>query len=200
MPIQIDSSSIRFDGEIIQFSDFCHLVERHLHCNPDTPNLEAKGFQLKSADFPEPELESFIRRVCAWGGYAGIGRQIINQNPLAKIRVRFQSAMVKLDAPVPDVSGALREVNLIRTLGKPSFASKHLRFLRPDICPVLDSIISNKMNYSYNVFGYQEFSSDCLKVAALLQSNRIENPRNRDNNTWFASDVESAIFSFINKF
>jgi hypothetical protein len=199
MPIQVDTNSITLGNETVLLADFGSLIERHLYRYPNTPNLESEGSRLKSADFAEQELESFIRHVCAWGGYAGIGGRIINQNSMAKISECFHLAMMKLEADIPDISGALHEVNFIRGLGTPSFASKHLRFLRPDICPILDSIISENLDYPFDKYGYQELSSDCAKIAALLQSNQVPNPRHRDNNKWYISDVEMAIFSYLNK-
>lgn len=199
MPMQIATSSITFGNEIVPFADFSRLIERHLYCYPNTPNLELEGSQLKSADFAEQQLGSFIRHVCIWGGYPGIGGRIINQNSMSKISECFRSAMAKLESDIPNISGALQEVNFIRGLGTPSFASKHLRFLRPDICPILDSIISARLSYPFNGYGYQALSSDCAKIAVLLQFNQIANPRHRDDNKWYIADIEMAIFSYLNK-
>ncbi len=199
MPIQVDMNSITLGNETVPLANFGGLIERHLYHYPNTPNLESEGFRLKSSNFAEQELEAFIRHVCAWGGYAGIGGRIINQNSIVKISECFRLAMTKLEVDIPDISGALQEINSIRGLGTPSFASKHLRFLRPDICPILDSIISKSLDYPFDKYGYQELSNDCAKIAALLQSNQIANPRHRDNNEWYISDVEMAIFSSLNK-
>jgi len=184
---------------MIPLEDFGKLIERHLYRYPNTPNLELEGFRLKSADFDEQKLGLFIRHVCIWGGYAGIGGRIINQNSMAKISECFRSAMAKLEIDIPNISGALQEINYIRGLGTPSFASKHLRFLRPDICPILDSIISERLGYSFDRYGYEELTSDCAKTAVLLQSSQIANPRHRDSNQWYVSDVEMAIFSYLNR-
>jgi hypothetical protein len=107
--------------------------------------------------------------------------------------------MAKLESDAPDISSALQEVNRIRGLGTPSFASKHLRFLRPDLCPILDSIVSARLSYPFNRHGYQALASDCGMTAASLQYHQVENPRHRNGNKWHISDVEMAIVSYLNK-
>ena len=199
MPAQVATNDVLLGNATVPFADFSRLVERHLRRYPDTPNLEVEGSRLKSADFAEQQLELFIRRVCTWGGYPGIGGRIINQNSTTKISKCFRSAMAKLEADSPDISGALQDVNFIRGLGTPSFASKHLRFLRPDICPILDSIVSTRLNYPFNRHGYQALSSDCAKIAISLQYNQVANPRLRVGNKWYIADVEMAIFSYLNQ-
>jgi len=48
--------------------------------------------------------------------------------------------------------------------------------LRPQICPVLDSIIQDGIGkYSFNPKGYKDFSDDCLKIARFLQQGCIIN-------------------------
>ncbi len=199
MPAQVATNGVILGNATVPFANFSRLVERHLRRYPDTPNLETEGTRLKSADFAEQPLESFIRRVCTWGGYPGIGGRIINQNSTAKISKYFRSANAKLESDFPDIGGALHEVNSIRGLGTPSFASKHLRFLRPDICPILDSIVSVRLRYRFDRHGYQALSNDCAKIAASLQFNQVANPRHRDGYKWYVSDVEMAMFSYLKK-
>jgi hypothetical protein len=93
--------------------------------------------------------------------------------------------------------GALHEINRIKHLGRSSFASKHLRFLRPDVCPILDSIISGMLNYEFNARGYGQLSKDCLRVAKVLQAVGIPNPMHRDQGSWYAADVEMALFAYL---
>jgi hypothetical protein len=198
MPAQIATNGIILENTTVPFADFTRLIEKHLCCCLDTPEIELKGAELISADFAEQQLESFIRSVCRWGGYAGIGGRVLKNNSLAEISGGFRSAVAKLESGAPDISGALQEINLIWGLGTPSFASKHLRFLRPDLCPVLDSIISKRLDYSFDKHGYQAFSSDCAKIVALLQENQIENPRHRDGYQWYVGDIDMAIYAYLN--
>lgn len=199
MPAHAITNAVALEHETVQLADFPKLVERHLRRYSDTPALEIGGSQLRSVDFAEQQLALFIRRVCTWGGYPGIGGRIIKQNSMVKIRGCFRAAMARLELDAPDISGALNEINHICSLGTPSFASKHLRFLRPDICPILDRIVSDRLNYSFTIYGYRELATDCSKIANLLQYNQIINPRHRDENRWYVSDVEMAIFSYLNK-
>ena len=183
---------------ILHLSKFPNFVNGHLTRYPTTKYLELEAINLKSTNFNEEQLGKFIRHVCIWGGYAGIGARILSQNPFIYIKNHFINAMKILDTINPDVKKALLEINNIRNLGSPSFASKHLRFLKPDICPILDSIISDKLDYEYDAQGYKCLSDDCLIVADKLQAAGIFNPMERDRGRWFAADVEMAIFSFIN--
>jgi hypothetical protein len=48
---------------------------------------------------------------------------------------------------LPPRRAALAAVNQLCCLGRPSFASKHLRFLRPEHCPVLDSVLATTLGY-----------------------------------------------------
>jgi hypothetical protein len=150
-------------------------------------------------DFPEQQLKHFVRRVCTWGGYAGIGVRVLNQNPFTKIRAHFRNAVTYLKVDTPDVENALREINHIRGLGTPSFASKHLRFLKPEVCPVLDRIVSSRLRYSFSPSGYNQLSEDCVKIARALLANQVYNPMIRHNGGWFAADVEMALFAYIKK-
>ena len=197
MPVQVKTSSVVFGKTAIPLTEFTGLVEKHLSTVPETRDLERECARLRAVDFSEPELERFIRRVCRWGGYAGTAGRVINQNPSKKIREQFRSANSALEMNPPNVTGALHEINRIKHLGRPSFASKHLRCLRPDVCPILDSIVSEKLNYAYNVRGYGQLSKDCLRVAEALQALGIPNPMSRENHRWFAADVEMALFAHL---
>jgi len=199
MPLQIVTEGILVEKSVVPWAAFSKLVENHLHHYTQSRDIEREAARLYSLDFPEDQLRHFIRRVCTWGGYAGIGVRVLNQNPFTKIRTCFRNAVAHLEADTPDVENALREINHIRGLGRPSFASKHLRFLKPEVCPVLDSIISSRLRYGFTPSGYKELSDDCAKIARTLQANRVFNPMNRHNERWFAADVEMAVFAHINK-
>ena len=197
MPVQIAGDYVTAGTSLIPLATFPNLVEQHLHRCPTTRCLEQEAAVLKGADFPEGELERFIRSVCKWGNYAGIAGRIINQNPIETIRQHFRAAVHILEVSPLDAQGALQEINQIRQLGRPSFASKHLRFLRPDVCPVLDRILSGELNYQLNPKGYKLLAEDCIRIAEILESNQVANPMNRDNGRWFAADVEMALFARV---
>ena len=94
---------------------------------------------------------------------------MLNRNSAVSLQTHFREAVKELEMESPNVADALREINHIHQLGSPSFASKHLRFLRPDLCPILDSIISGRLHYRANPQGYAQLSRDCLEIAALLE-------------------------------
>jgi hypothetical protein len=87
---------------------------------------------------------------------------------------------------------------LIRILfGFSFFSSKHLRFLRPDICPVFDSIISDNSGYLFDEFGYELFAENCLEIGDHLEELKIKNPRKRPDDKWYTADVEVAIWKYL---
>ena len=193
-----DSGRVVFTNAMLPLQDFPHLVETHLSRISHTIQLETAGKQLAASDFPKVELEGFILRVCTWGGYAGIAGRVFNQNDPRHIRHQFIQAASFLNGTSTDIQGALESLNQIRQLGTPSFASKHLRFLRPDICPVLDSK-NVTLGYSFNPKGYRQFAQDCARIAHALEVHAIENPIKRPHRTWFVGDIDMAIFAHLNK-
>ncbi len=197
MPFKITEEGVKIRESVVPFGTFGNLVERHLLTYRGTATLERQAAELMAAAFPEVDLEQFIRKVCRWGGYAGIGARVIKDNQLHSIRAHFLAAIGHLVAAPPRLADALHEINLIRGLGTPSFASKHMRFLRPDICPILDDINRQALQYAFTPEGYAELSGDCLYIAAKLLDRRIANPMNRANGRWFAADVEMATFAHL---
>ena len=196
--LQLTNNTITFPNMTLSFHEFPSFVVHHLKKAEGTQQLELEGIHLQSNDFTVAELEHFIRHVCRWGGYPGIAGRILKQNRIESIQTQFIRATNILSASIPDVQSALEAVNHIRQLGSISFATKHLRFLRPDVCPVLDSLISKNLGYSLIPTGYKQFSGDCSRIAETLQMYAIRNPRNRDNSRWFAADVEMALFARLN--
>ncbi|MBS1249612.1 MAG: hypothetical protein MAG431_01192 [Chloroflexi bacterium] len=192
--LQITDQVIIVAGSPVQPGAFTGLVERHPQVEK-TMSLEVEARQLLT-NFSRQQLSDFIRSVCAWGGYPGTAARVLGQNAWPDIQRQFDSAIAALSLDPPDVQSALRAVRRVRHLGV-SFSSKHLRLLRPDVCPVLDSTLSEMLGYPLNSRGYQRFSDDCQKVAALLQRLGVRNPLGRDGGKWFAADVEMALFVYV---
>ena len=197
MAVKITNNTIII-GFVLQPSDFTRLVKHHLDEWLGTGELEHEASRLRAAGFPEEQLASFIPRVCKWGNYPGIAGKVLKNNDLPMIRGQFIGATNALNSAIPDVQGALRKMKQIYGLGT-SFASKHLRFLRPDVCPVLDSIISNNLGYASDEHGYKRFSDDCLRIAETLERHGVANPMDRESGKWFAADVEMALFTYLRK-
>jgi hypothetical protein len=193
--LQIADQAIIITERPVRTEAFTGLVERHPQIEK-TLSLEVEARRLLTAGFSRQQLRYFIRGVCAWGGYPGTAERVLEQNAWSDIQGRFDSAIAALSLDPPDVQDAVRAVAQIRHLGL-SFASKHLRLLRPDVCPVLDSTLSETLDYPLNSSGYQRFSEDCLKAAALLQRQGVPNPLGRETGMWYPADVEMALFVYV---
>lgn len=193
--LQINDQAITAAGKPVQAGAFTGLLERHPQIEK-TLSLEIEARQLLTSEFSREQLSGFIQRVCAWGGFPKTAERVLKQNTWPDLQRQFGSAAAALSLDPPDVQKALRAVRRVRHLGV-SFASKHLRLIRPDVCPVLDSTLSDKLGYPLDSRGYQRFSDDCQKAAALLQQLGVRNPLDRDGGKWFAADVEMALFVYI---
>jgi len=187
------SNAIVWMDVLLQPSDFSRLVIR----GERTIAIENEGDIVFRGDLSQHRLEAFIRNVCQWGGYSGIATRVLAHNSYAAIKHAFQNAINKLSQPYPDPGHALYEINQVSGLGKPSFASKHLRFLSPEVCPVFDSIIEKNSSYPYDEVGYGWFVEDCLKIAASLESCNTPNPMMRPQGKWYAADVEVALYRYL---
>ncbi len=196
MPLRATDTTIKVADNDVSPSVFTRLVEHYLVHVPLTREIEQEGLSIIQGCFPGDNLQHFIQRVCKWGGHPGIAVRILKRNRIEDIQEHFTHAMDALNKEIPDIVTALRTINRISGLGKPSFASKHLRFLRPDVCPVLDNLLSEALTYSLDTAGYKQFASDCLQVANTLQRYTILNPMRRTDKMWFAADVEMAIYIY----
>jgi hypothetical protein len=193
---------LRITGEVISVSGvslaplrFTELVRRHPRSIDQTRSLERQGRRLLGG-FVDEELIVFVRRVSEWGGYPKTSQRVFECNDLSEVRRRFENAIHALTVDDPHITFALRELRRIRGLGI-SFSSKHLRLLRPDVCPVLDSILSERLGYPLNVSGYKRFSDACRSVGKLLKERGIDNPMSRRDHEWYAADVEMAVYVFV---
>jgi hypothetical protein len=159
--------------------------------------LEVSGDELRQGLFTDEVLRNVVHDVCLWGGYAGIAARVYKYNQPECVRSQFALAIQTLCLSSPDVGTALRTINEIKGLGKPSFASKHLRFLCPESCPVLDSGIHNVFGYPPDVSGYQQYAEDCLQIARVLERIHSPNPRQRDHGRWYVGDIDMALYASL---
>jgi hypothetical protein len=190
---------------IIPHSDFPNLLTAHLNQSNRGPNgtiaLESRGFALRTSSLSSQMtwagLDAFIKDVCRWGDYAGISGRVLKSknNARAKIEGKVGNAILQLNSTPPDIVGALRSMMEIKGLGV-SFASKHLRFLFPEYCPVLDSILSSRLFYELSADDYGRFAAACRGMADELNSAKIESPLRKP---WRPSDVEAALYAWINE-
>jgi len=199
MPLNILLTGVQVAGKLIPFADFPAYRARHLTRVLGTLDLEIRGNNLRSASFRAADLDSFIREVCRWGNYPGIAGRVLKRNVMTTLQDQFNAATSLLNVDQASTDVALAAINKIKSLGTPSFASKHLRFLRPDICPVLDTIMSIRAGYAFTPGGYKMFSEHCLTVARVLSSVSPLAAADSEvaRKTWGAADVEMAVFAFL---
>jgi len=195
MPVQVFNGSAYF-GIPMPLVDFPQLLTDFLKENPDTSEIEILAAQLVQSNFPAQSMNDFVTRVCEWGGTPGtrILSRILKQNSDTEIADALRNASSSLAQR--QFVDALTHVDKLRFLDV-SFASKHLRFLRPDICPVLDSVLHDALPYTLDASGYSDFAYDCAWLANQLVANQIPNPRQRTGGAWFVADVECAIYMLV---
>ena len=104
--------------------------------------------------------------------------------------------MQALHVTPPLVERALSSLLEIKGLGI-SYASKHLRFLRPDLCPILDNVVWETFKYPWDPRGYRLLVSDVILAAKVLEENQIRNPISRPDGKWYAADVDMAVFACL---
>jgi hypothetical protein len=200
--MRIDKA-VRFEAMMrtdcaLPLSRFTELLQIFISREPSTIEIEQLGIGLRSNNFDsEREVAEFVQKVCNWGGYPGIGARIIQKNSSELIVAALRNATAQLSMESPDVGLALQSLNTLKDLGQVSFASKHLRFLFPAVCPVLDSIISERMFYPNDVDGYRRFVNDCGLIAHTLTLERVLNPISQRQNRWHAADVEASLYAYL---
>jgi hypothetical protein len=185
-------------GTTIPLDRFPTLIAEHVRRYPDTDRVERIGIGLAADGFTPKTVVEFVTEVCRWGGYAGIGGRVLRNNEPDVILRSLQEALGHLNEHPPRFSLALACVNRLYGLGSPSFASKHLRFLRPEICPVYDAVLRDALPYPFDPDGYEEFAQDCQTIARYLREAQI-NPAPREDDGWYAADVEAALFVHVNQ-
>lgn len=183
-------------GIPIPLSDFPDLVRRHQERFPNTRDIEVLGERVAKEDFRPAAVGEFVREVCRWGRHAGIGARVLGRNSLESIAGSLREAYCLLQSDPSRPDAAIAKVNALWGLGRPSFASKHLRFLRPDICPVLDSILRNMLPYSFDAKGFARFSRDCVELAKTLSAGSLQGLDHRPNKGWLAADVEASLYAY----
>jgi len=193
--MQYNQRTVLFANVEVDFDAFESLAKLHLQKNPTTNTVETVARDLIDSQFTEAGCRNFIKEVCRWGGYSGIATRVLGNNSITDIRNAFRMATEQLTIENPDIIIALQIINGLRQLKQTSFASKHLRFLAPKICPVYDSILQHRLPYAANPLGYAAFAGDCIKVGEELTRRKIPNPWTDRNGTWFAADVESCLYT-----
>jgi hypothetical protein len=199
MAASIQITALVWQQVTIPHADFPVLLAAFLRENPSTPAAERLGLALRESDpMKWDDLETFMKKVGEWAGKTGprvvLGQVLKGNTSEIKDKVRDAIAQLKSDKPNP--AAALRKMDEVKGLDI-SFASKHLRLLFPEYCPVLDSILSCRLGHALTADGYEEFARRCTEIAGEL--NRAQIPSTFPGRTdWRPSDVEAALFAWVN--
>lgn len=181
---------------LLQTSDVTKLVEDHLAIVQGTRELEEDAKRLIESRFEMSALERFIRAVHGWGGQSG------SRNLPKILRSDFQEYFVSaydyLNKPQTSVQGALNIICNIPGLGV-SYGSKHLRFIRPDRCAILDSVVRDRLGYSEDAMSYRLLCDEASEAAGALTNDGVHNPMCRADGVWYVADVDMAVFCFLQK-
>lgn len=184
---------VRLDGQLsfirisLAPSEVPKLLERHRDHYKGTEKVEQRATKLIAENFPTPDSLAFIEAVCKWGQ----GKRTFSRIEAAggtRIAQSLQSATEAIEAG--DVTIAIGELTRLPRLGF-SFASKIARFLAPDKCVVLDSVIRSRIGYPENNVGYTGFLQDCFQLLQLLRKSSGLESSLRDRLR--VCDVEAAV-------
>lgn len=192
--IRISGKKVERVIELPSLDDFPKWIKIHQENLSKTEVLEQAGSNLVTAWDGKswPLLFEFIKGVLVWGKVTRGWNRVFYGNYSNTVCRRFSYAIDALNQE--DIASALNRLDKISGFGL-SIASKHLRFLNPDLCPVLDDVLRKHLGYSESTAGYLEFCDDLRAVRDALNL-QIKNPIRTAGN-WKIADVESAIFSFF---
>ncbi|WP_342637100.1 hypothetical protein [Thioclava nitratireducens] len=183
MPILVHDGSLRLVKLDIQPQEIPALLQAHRTKWEPPQRLEARGEALIAADFPSDEAVQFAYDVIRWGkGHRFVDRFKTQNSPDSVSRALRQS--VKL-ADRGNVAEGVEEIRKLSWISQ-SFASKIVRFLRPNAAVILDSVIRNALGYAETKDGYNAFLRDCEEMLAAVAD---DYPQLR------VCDIEAAIFA-----
>lgn len=191
-----DATGLHAPAFHLLWDEVPNAVAAHLHAVPRTYALEVVAQRVLLLPEGE-ELREFIRQTCGWGGYQGISGRVLKNNEQRAIERGFQEATRVLEhgQDASHLEEALRAVNSIHSLGRPSFASKHLRLLRPDAAGVLDRIVAKGLAVPLTRRSFAHYSVACQAVAAHLNARGVVHPV--AGRVWVAGDVDLAVFATL---
>src|SRR5271155_5616569 len=164
MAASIQITALVWQQVTIPHADFPVLLAAFLRENPSTPAAERLGLALRESDpMKWDDLETFMKKVGEWAGKTGprvVLGQVLKGNTSEikdEIKDKVRDAIAQLKSDKPNPAAALRKMDEVKGLDI-SFASKHLRLLFPEYCPVLDSILSCRLGHALTADGYEEFA------------------------------------------
>lgn len=151
-----NSEAVVYEFGRFQFSASAYESALHwmFHEDKITDEVECLGQQVLS-DAPDAAYE-FSRRVCEWGRGARVWGNLNRFHTQAALTQELRAWFSSLESVQDDDAIAVERGVSIKGLGV-SFASKHLRFLKPDRYGVLDEVLSLGLGFALNPAGYALF-------------------------------------------
>lgn len=164
------------------------LLKRHRTEYEGSESVEGKARKLKAADFSAEEARGFVNSVFLWSkNTRNLSR--VQQASNSQFETAFENASQLIDNG--DVPKAIDTLCKIPHLGV-SYASKIGRFLDPEKCVILDSVIRGRLGYSNDAGGYAAFLGDCRDMLKMLKASPGLDSELRA--TLRICDVEAALF------
>lgn len=149
--------------------------------NPTTDAVQAQGRRLLADAWDESF--DFSRQVCEWGGGGRVWGNLNRHYAPEALQSELRRWFVDVNAANGDsniIVGGLK----IKGLGV-SFASKHLRLLKPDQYAVLDDVLSLGIGFALNPAGYELFMHELKRF------------KDKYEIAYSISKIESALFGLI---
>lgn len=189
--IECGPDGVTVDGKYVSYGEFPDCVRTHLDRVPHTLDIEAMAKEFTRRGHQPSDVAPFVWAVCRWGGYPGIAGRVLRDNSPQHAAASFRDAVRQIES---GVEVAICHVLSLRQLGV-SFASKHLRFLAPEACAILDSQMAAAAELGRSPRGLAEYSAICAGLSARLQARPIPNPVQRPGGLWYPADVDMALFA-----
>jgi hypothetical protein len=184
MPIQVHDDHVTWPDGNLPLDALPVLRQAHLDHVLGTVELEVFA---RYGLFPVTldSFSRFCRHLCQWGGAPHIADQVL-QTDWAALAGAVQQAVNCLAAC--NLVGACQALDDLPGLGV-SYASKHLRFIMPERCAILDEQVRENCGYDETPEAFARYSQDCLNVSHALVGRGI---------FFRVADVDMAIFASLN--
>ena len=146
----------------------------HLQLQEFNTSATEKFAKTLSTPMTEEEAKEFSERVCIWGGGARVWANLNRRNPEGLPRLLKEWLETARQDDVGDEEALTGGIE-IQGLSV-SFASKHLRMLRPDRFAVLDAVLSDGLGFALNLKGYNlymHYLRELHQILRLRESSRF---------------------------
>ncbi|TDX99329.1 hypothetical protein [Thiohalophilus thiocyanatoxydans] len=175
----LDSPSKTIDFSNIRFTkDALNSAIAIMSYDEKTKHVENLG---KSSNFKDlSKTLYFSECVCDWGRGQRVWANLNRHHSSSVLGQLLSKWLLSVKARYGDLYAITLGTN-IKGLGV-SFASKHLRHLKPEKFPVLDSVLHQGLGYALNSAGYNLLISDLSRL------------KNENSLPYRIADIESGIF------